>query len=248
MREAARERLAAVGADIDVDQPVGELSVGRRQMVAIAKALTYASQHPGHGRADSGADRGRGRAAVPCHARDRRPRRRHRLHLASAGGGAARRRPRHRVARRPGRRRCAGERAAVGTRADAGRTAARPNSIRSAARTSASRCCGSNRRGFDPRRVRAGWQAPVDVSLDGSRPARSSGSPASWAPAGPSCYPPSTATPGPGDGLASSRSTADRRASPLSGASRARRDRLRHRRPARQRPDAARQRRPQPRR
>ncbi len=44
MRDAARERLAAVGADIDVDQPVGELSVGRRQMVAIAKALTYASR------------------------------------------------------------------------------------------------------------------------------------------------------------------------------------------------------------
>jgi len=44
MRRAARERLAAVGADIDVDQPVGELSVGRRQMVAVAKALTYASR------------------------------------------------------------------------------------------------------------------------------------------------------------------------------------------------------------
>ena len=44
MRRAARERLAVVGADIDVDQPVGELSVGRRQMVAIAKALTYASR------------------------------------------------------------------------------------------------------------------------------------------------------------------------------------------------------------
>ncbi len=44
MRDAARERLAAVGADIDVDQLVGELSVGRRQMVAIAKALTYASR------------------------------------------------------------------------------------------------------------------------------------------------------------------------------------------------------------
>ena len=44
MRSRARERLAAVGADVDVDQPVGELSVGRRQMVAIAKALTYASR------------------------------------------------------------------------------------------------------------------------------------------------------------------------------------------------------------
>ena len=44
MRRAARARLDAVGVDIDVDQPVGELSVGRRQIVAIAKALTYASR------------------------------------------------------------------------------------------------------------------------------------------------------------------------------------------------------------
>ena len=44
MRRAARTRLEAVGVDIDVDQPVGELSVGRRQIVAIAKALTYASR------------------------------------------------------------------------------------------------------------------------------------------------------------------------------------------------------------
>ena len=44
MRRAARARLEAVGVDIDVDQPVGELSVGRRQIVAIAKALTYASR------------------------------------------------------------------------------------------------------------------------------------------------------------------------------------------------------------
>ncbi len=44
MRRAARTRLAAVGGDIDVDQWVGELSVGRRQIVAIAKALTYASR------------------------------------------------------------------------------------------------------------------------------------------------------------------------------------------------------------
>ena len=44
MRREARSRLAAVGVEIDVDQPVGELSVGRRQIVAIAKALTYASR------------------------------------------------------------------------------------------------------------------------------------------------------------------------------------------------------------
>ena len=44
MRREARARLEAVGVDIDVDQAVGELSVGRRQIVAIAKALTYASR------------------------------------------------------------------------------------------------------------------------------------------------------------------------------------------------------------
>ena len=44
MRRAARTRLETVGVEIDVDQPVGELSVGRRQIVAIAKALTYASR------------------------------------------------------------------------------------------------------------------------------------------------------------------------------------------------------------
>ena len=44
MRREARSRLEAIGVEIDVDQPVGELSVGRRQIVAIAKALTYASR------------------------------------------------------------------------------------------------------------------------------------------------------------------------------------------------------------
>ena len=44
MRRGARERLAAIGMEFDLDQPVGELSVGRRQVVAIVKALTYASK------------------------------------------------------------------------------------------------------------------------------------------------------------------------------------------------------------
>jgi ribose transport system ATP-binding protein len=44
MRRQAKARLEAIGFDIDVDQSVGELSVGRRQIVAIAKALTYASR------------------------------------------------------------------------------------------------------------------------------------------------------------------------------------------------------------
>jgi ribose transport system ATP-binding protein len=44
MQHAARARLDAIGFDVDIDQPVGELSVGRRQIVAIAKALTYDSR------------------------------------------------------------------------------------------------------------------------------------------------------------------------------------------------------------
>jgi ribose transport system ATP-binding protein len=44
MRAAARERMREIGSDIDVDQRVGDLSVGRRQIVAIVKALSYASK------------------------------------------------------------------------------------------------------------------------------------------------------------------------------------------------------------
>jgi ribose transport system ATP-binding protein len=44
MRREARSRLEEIGSDIDVDTAVGELSVGRRQIVAITKALTYASK------------------------------------------------------------------------------------------------------------------------------------------------------------------------------------------------------------
>ena len=44
MREEARKRLAAIEMDIDADQRVGELSIGQRQVVAIVKALSYASR------------------------------------------------------------------------------------------------------------------------------------------------------------------------------------------------------------
>jgi ribose transport system ATP-binding protein len=44
MRQGARARLSEIGMEFDLDQPVGELSVGRRQVVAIVKALTYASR------------------------------------------------------------------------------------------------------------------------------------------------------------------------------------------------------------
>ena len=104
MRRAARSRLEAVGVEIDVDQPVGELvgrpAADRRHRQGADLRLA----HSGHGRADRGADRGGGRAAVHGDARDRRARRRHRLYLAPARGGAARRRPGDGAARRPGRR------------------------------------------------------------------------------------------------------------------------------------------------
>ncbi|MER8425408.1 MULTISPECIES: sugar ABC transporter ATP-binding protein [unclassified Mesorhizobium] len=44
MREEARTRLTAIELDIDVERPVGELSIGHRQVVAIVKALSYASR------------------------------------------------------------------------------------------------------------------------------------------------------------------------------------------------------------
>ncbi len=44
MRRQAKLRLAEIGFDMDVDQLVGDLPVGRRQIVAIAKALAYASR------------------------------------------------------------------------------------------------------------------------------------------------------------------------------------------------------------
>jgi ribose transport system ATP-binding protein len=44
MRKEARKRLTAIELDIDVERPVGELSIGHRQVVAIVKALSYASR------------------------------------------------------------------------------------------------------------------------------------------------------------------------------------------------------------
>ena len=44
MRREARKRLEAIELDIDVERRVGELSIGHRQVVAIVKALSYASR------------------------------------------------------------------------------------------------------------------------------------------------------------------------------------------------------------
>jgi ribose transport system ATP-binding protein len=44
MRREARKRLTAIELDIDVERLVGDLSIGHRQVVAIVKALSYASR------------------------------------------------------------------------------------------------------------------------------------------------------------------------------------------------------------
>jgi ribose transport system ATP-binding protein len=44
MRHEARERMAAANLEIDVSRPVADLSIGQRQLVAIAKALSHATR------------------------------------------------------------------------------------------------------------------------------------------------------------------------------------------------------------
>ena len=44
METQARLRLQAAGVDIDVRRRIGDLSIGQRQLVAIAKALSYATR------------------------------------------------------------------------------------------------------------------------------------------------------------------------------------------------------------
>ena len=44
MRDEARQRLAAIDLDIDIDRRVADLSIGHRQIVAIVKALSSASR------------------------------------------------------------------------------------------------------------------------------------------------------------------------------------------------------------
>jgi ribose transport system ATP-binding protein len=44
MRRKAREQLSAIELAIDVDRPVGDLSIGHRQVVAIVRALSFDSR------------------------------------------------------------------------------------------------------------------------------------------------------------------------------------------------------------
>ena len=105
MRRGARSRLEAVGVEIDVDQPVGELSVGRRQIVAIAKALTYASRILIMDEPTAALTAAEVERLFKVMREIAGTRRRHRLYLAPARGGAARRRPGDGHARRSDRRR-----------------------------------------------------------------------------------------------------------------------------------------------
>ena len=90
-------------------------SVGQQQLVEIARALSLrvARAHPR--RADLQPDRTRDRPALRGHRRPEAGRHQRRLHLAPAQGGRRDRRPRHRAARRPQRRRTAARRASATT-------------------------------------------------------------------------------------------------------------------------------------
>lgn len=49
MREQAAHYLSLLGAKLDVEQPIGNLSVGRQQMVEIAKSLMTDAKNYHHG-------------------------------------------------------------------------------------------------------------------------------------------------------------------------------------------------------
>ena len=165
MRRGARERLTAIGMEFDLDQPVGELSVGRRQVVAIVKALTYASRILILDEPTAALTAAEVERLIALMREIAGARRRHRLHLAPAGGSAARRRPRHRVPRRPRRGPDLAEGAAIGAGEPAGRPPADGAVSAARRRRSARRCCGSSAPPSGSPRARPGWQAPRDVSL-----------------------------------------------------------------------------------
>ncbi len=246
MRREARKRLEAIELAID------PASAGRRSLDRPAPGRGHRQgavlrvAGADHGRADGGADGGRGRSPVRHHAQAQRQRRRHRLHLASARGGAADRRPRDGDARRArGRRhraRCAAGRAgAAAGRAPAGRALSR-----SAQRRPARPLLHLARRAASAWRAKAPAGRRPKTSRSTCTKARSSGWPASWAPGAPNCSARSTAPACRAAGKARSRSTARPVRLEFDQGGAQGRHRLRHRRPARQRPDAAHGGRPQP--
>ena len=186
MRRAARSRLEAVGVEIDVDQPVGELSVGRRQIVAIAKALTYASRilvmdEPTAALTAAEVERlfavmrdiaARGVGIVYIsHRLEEVPRVADRVTVLRDGqvaGVASARAPQSELVR-----------LLVGRPLNE-LYPRRSGGVRRGA------CCISSDARFRPRRARAGWQAPGRRFARRARRAKSSALPASWAQAAPS--------------------------------------------------------------
>ena len=167
-------------------QLVADLSIGQRQVVAIVKALSYASRVLIMDEPTAALTAGEVERLFDDHARLARERRRHRLHLAPAGGSAADRRPGHGDARRPCRRH---HRAATRRRRELVRcwSAARStSSIPPRAATSGRRCCACDDAAL-PRRDRRRRLAGAARRL-ARRPRRRDRRPrrASWAPGAPS--------------------------------------------------------------
>ena len=102
-RDAVARRRPAPGT-------VGALEAGRRQLVAIARALSLQARLLIMDEPSSLAGPGRGRPPRAARGRPRPPRRRGRLRLAPAGGGSPARPAHHRAARRPPRRHASGGR------------------------------------------------------------------------------------------------------------------------------------------
>ena len=83
MNAAAAEVFARLGVALDPTRPARGLSVADQQIVEIAKAISFDARVHRDGRADGGADRRRGRAAVRRHAHAARRGRRRPVHLAT---------------------------------------------------------------------------------------------------------------------------------------------------------------------
>ena len=138
MRREARKRLEAIELDIDVERRVGELSIGQRQVVAIVKALSYASRVLIMDEPTAALTVGEVDRLFAIMRKLRCQWRRHRLHLASPGRSSADRRPRHCDAGRPRCGRHQARRAAGRAGAASGRPSAR-RTLSARARKSADR-------------------------------------------------------------------------------------------------------------
>ena len=99
MNREAGEVLATLHMDVDPTTPVAELSIGQKQMIEIAKAISYRSKIIIMDEADRLLESPRGRHADEPHPQAAPPGNRHRLHHASPRRDLRDRRPRHDPAR-----------------------------------------------------------------------------------------------------------------------------------------------------